>query len=96
MSIVRCRGLPFSCTPDDLRAFFEGYAVEEVYLGTKNGEAQGRRGGRQGGREAGSVRPRVPVVQAGAGPTPSCPAADWPGVHARPWAAPLAAPGRGG
>ena len=41
-SILRLRGLPFSATQEDICAFFEGYPTRAVYIGLRNGAAQGR------------------------------------------------------
>ncbi|KAL4458089.1 hypothetical protein ABPG75_012954 [Micractinium tetrahymenae] len=40
-SILRLRGLPFSAGEEDIRSFLDGYTVEAVHLGAKNGKPTG-------------------------------------------------------
>lgn len=40
-SILRLRGLPFSAGEEDIRSFLDGYPVQAVHLGAKNGKPTG-------------------------------------------------------
>ena len=60
--LLRLRGLPFSCTEEEVMGFFEGSGTAvAVHLSTKNGEGGGARGPQLRGR-AGGARPRAPQV----------------------------------
>lgn len=71
--ILRLRGLPFSCTAEDVEQFFEGFGVAALHLCHKNGGA-GRRRGPQLRRGGGPGAPRAPVGPAGAVGAPRRPA----------------------
>ena len=58
--VLRLRGLPFSCSNDEVLGFFEGYDPRDVYLGSKNGWA-GRAGARAGAQLRGAARRPAPA-----------------------------------